>query len=208
MTNAEACLRWLRSDSPSMDAARRSVEWIVKDGRRAAQVIGRVRALAAKKGGEKTRLDINEVVSEVRALVQRQLTDSRVSLRMELAPVALTVCADRVQLQQVIINLVMNGIEAMQSVSDRPHELTIRSLQDSAGQVLVTVEDRGVGISSAENADRLFDAFFTTKSNGLGLGLSICRSIIEAHGGRLSASGNAGPGATFQFTLPRCDEDA
>jgi signal transduction histidine kinase len=102
---------------------------------------------------------------------------------------------------------VMNGIEAMQSVSDRPHELTIQSLQDNAGQVLVRVEDRGVGISSAENADRLFDAFFTTKSNGLGLGLSICRSIIEAHGGRLSASANAGQGATFQFTLPRCDED-
>jgi signal transduction histidine kinase len=126
---------------------------------------------------------------------------------MELAPAALMVCADRVQLQQVIINLVMNGVEAMQSVSDRPHELTIRSQQDNVSQVLVTVEDRGVGISSAENADRMFDAFFTTKSNGLGLGLSICRSIIEAHGGRLSASGNAGQGATFQFTLPQCDED-
>jgi PAS domain S-box-containing protein len=208
MTNADACLRWLSSDSPNMDAARRSVEWIINDGSRAAEVIGRVRALAAKKGSEKARLDINGVVSEVRTLVQRQLSDSRVSLRMELAPAALMVCADRIQLQQVIINLVMNGIEAMQSVSDRPHELTIRSLQDNAGQVLVRVEDRGVGISSAENAGRLFDAFFTTKSNGLGLGLSICRSIIEAHGGRLSASGNAGQGATFQFTLPRCDEDA
>ena len=207
MANAEACLRWLSNDSPNMEAARRSVEWIINDGSRAAEVIRRVRALATKKGGEKTRLDINEVVNEAQALVQRQLSDSRVSLRMELAPAALMVCADRVQLQQVIINLVMNGIEAMQSVSDRPHELTIRSQQDNVSEVLVAVEDRGVGIPPAENADRLFDAFFTTKSNGLGLGLSICRSIIEAHGGRLSASGNAGQGATFQFALPRCDED-
>jgi signal transduction histidine kinase len=111
-------------------------------------------------------------------------------------------------LQQVIINLVMNGIEAMQPVTDRPHELTIRSQQDRANQALVMVEDRGVGISSAENPDRLFDAFFTTKSNGLGLGLSICRSIIEAHGGQMSASGNADHGATFQFSLPLHEEIA
>ena len=120
MANAEACLRWLSRNSPNVDAARRSVEWIVNDSSRAAEVIGRVRALAAKKGGEKARLDINDVINEVRALVQRQLTDSRVLLRVELAPAALTVHADRVQLQQVIINLVMNGIEAMQQVTDRP----------------------------------------------------------------------------------------
>jgi PAS domain S-box-containing protein len=208
MANAEAGLRWLSRSTPNVDAARRSVEWIINDGSRAAEVIGRVRALAAKKGGEKTRLDINDVVNEVRALVQRQLSDSRVLLRVELAPAALMVCADRVQLQQVIINLVMNGIEAMQSVTDRPHELTIRSRQNQAGQVLVMVEDRGTGFSSAGNSDRLFDAFFTTKSNGLGLGLSICRSIIEAHGGQLSAYGNTGQGATFQFTLPLCEEGA
>ncbi len=202
MANAEACLRWLSSDSPNMEAARRSVEWVVSDAGRAAEVIGRVRALAAKKGGERTTLDINDVVGEVRALVQRQLSDSRVSLRMELAPAPLIVCADRVQLQQVIINLVMNGIEAMQPVTERSHELTIRSRQDESDQIVVTVEDRGVGISPSDNAGRLFDAFFTTKSNGLGLGLSICRSIIEAHGGRLSAFDNAGQGATFQFTLP------
>jgi C4-dicarboxylate-specific signal transduction histidine kinase len=178
------------------------VEWIINDGSRAAEVIGRVRALAAKKGGEKTRLDINDVVNEVRALVQRQLSDSRVLLRVELAPAALMVCADRVQLQQVIINLVMNGIEAMQSVTDRPHELTIRSRQNQAGQVLVMVEDRGTGFSSAGNSDRLFDAFFTTKSNGLGLGLSICRSIIEAHHGRLWASPGIGHGAVFNIRLP------
>jgi signal transduction histidine kinase len=124
-----------------------------------------------------------------------------VSLRIELAPALPVVLADRVQLQQVIINLVMNGIEAMQPVTDRPRELVVRSHQDEAHQLVVTVKDCGVGIS-AENEDRLFNAFFTTKSSGMGLGLSICRSIIEAHGGRLSASGNVGPGATFQFALP------
>jgi C4-dicarboxylate-specific signal transduction histidine kinase len=139
--------------------------------------------------------------------VRRELSDHRVSLRMELAPVALMVRADRVQLQQVIINLVMNGIEAMQPVTDRPRELVIRSQLNEANEAVVMVEDHGLGIS-ADNADRLFSAFFTTKSNGLGLGLSICRSIIEAHGGRLSASGNAGPGATFQFTLPLHQEAA
>jgi PAS domain S-box-containing protein len=206
MANAEACLRWLTRSSPDVEAARRSVEWIINDGSRAAEVIGRVRALATKKGAEKTRLDVNDVIKEVHALVQRQLSDSRVLLRVELAPGSLMVRADRVQLQQVIINLVMNGIEAMQPVTDRAHALTIRSRQDQVNEVLVVVEDRGVGFCPAANPDRLFDAFFTTKSNGMGLGLSICRSIIEAHGGQLSASGNADQGATFQFTLPLHDE--
>jgi signal transduction histidine kinase len=129
-----------------------------------------------------------------------------VSLQTELAPTLPTILGDRIQLQQVIINLVMNGIEAMQSVTDRPRELVIRSGQDETSQVLVSVTDCGVGIS-AENADRLFNAFFTTKSGGMGIGLSICRSIVEAHGGRLSASGNDGPGATFQFVLPLHQED-
>src|SRR5229473_493809 len=135
------------------------------------------------------------------ALRQRELFSHRVSLRMELAPTLPMTLADRVQLQQVIINLVMNGIEAMQSVTDRPRELVIRSRQDGTQQVLVSVTDCGVGIS-AENADRMFNAFFTTKSSGMGMGLSICRSIIEAHGGRLWATANVPHGATFQFTLP------
>jgi signal transduction histidine kinase len=155
---------------------------------------------------QKAPLDVNDVVSEVIALVQRELLSHRVSPRMELAPALPVVLADRVQLQQVIINLVMNGIEAMQPVTDRPRELVIRSHQDD-DQVLVTVKDCGVGIS-AENADRLFNAFFTTKSSGMGMGLSICRSIIEAHGGRMSAVNNAGPGANFQFTLPAHRETA
>jgi signal transduction histidine kinase len=125
----------------------------------------------------------------------------QVSLQIELAPVLPTIPADGVQLQQVMINLVMNGIEAMQSVTDRPRELVIRSRQDETRQVLVTVADCGVGIS-AENADRLFNPFFTTKSSGMGMGLSICRSIIDAHGGRLWATANLPHGATFQFALP------
>ena len=134
-------------------------------------------------------------------LVQRELFSQKVSVRTEFAPALPMILGDRVQLQQVIINLVMNGIEAMQSVTDRPRELVIRSCQDETSQVLVSVTDRGVGIS-ADNANRLFTAFFTTKSSGMGMGLSICRSIMEAHGGRLWATANMPHGATFQFTLP------
>jgi PAS domain S-box-containing protein len=205
VANAEACLRWLDRETPDLAAARRSVEWVINDGTRASQVIRRVRALANKTDIEKVPLDLNDVVREVIALVQRELASHVVSL--QLAPALPMILGDRVQLQQVIINLVMNGIEAMQPVTDRPRELVVRSGQGDTRQVLVSVTDCGVGIA-AENADRLFSAFFTTKPSGMGMGLSICRSIVEAHGGRLSASGNEGPGATFQFVLPVHQEDA
>jgi len=198
---AVACLRWLDRGSPDLDEARRAAEWIIKEGNRASEVIRRVRALAKKTDIEKVPFDVNDVVKEVIALVQHELISHRVSLRMELAPTLPMILADRVQLQQVIINLVMNGIEAMQSVTDRSRELVIGSHQDETHRVLVTVTDSGVGIS-AENADRMFNAFFTTKSSGMGMGLSICRSIVEAHGGRLWATANVPHGATFQFTLP------
>jgi PAS domain S-box-containing protein len=201
VANAEACLRWLDRGPPDLDAARRSVEWVIDDGNRAGEVIRRIRALANKTGIEKIPLDVNDVTRETVALVQRELISHEVSLQMELAPALPMILADRVQLQQVIINLVMNGIEAMQSVSDRPRELVIRSLQDKTQEVLVSVTDCGVGIA-AENADRLFNAFFTTKPRGMGMGLSICRSIMEAHNGRLWATANVPHGATFQFTLP------
>jgi C4-dicarboxylate-specific signal transduction histidine kinase len=200
-SNAEACLRWLDRGTSHLDAARRSVEWIINDCNRAGEVIQRVRARAKRTNIQKVPLQINDVVDEVNSLVQREMFDQRVSLRKELASDLPMVFVDRIQLQQVIINLVINGMEAMQSVTNRPCELTIRSCQDGAHHVLVTVEDCGVGIS-AENADRLFSPFFTTKSNGMGMGLSIGRSIIEAHGGRLWAEANLPQGAAFHFTLP------
>ena len=205
VTNAAACLRWLDREPANLKEARGTLQSIINDGNRAGEVIQRVRALVNKTIDRKA-LHINEVVNEVMSLVQHELLSHRVALQLELAPALPPVLADRIQLQQVILNLVVNGIEAMQQVTDRPRELVIRTRQDEARQVLVTVSDCGVGVA-AENADQLFDAFFTTKSSGMGMGLSICRSIVDAHGGRLSASGNAGPGATFQFTLPLHQED-
>jgi PAS domain S-box-containing protein len=198
---AAACMRWLDGATPNLDEARSAVDWIIKESHRAGEVIRRVRALANKTDLEKVPLDINDVVKEVVALVQREMDSRQVLPRIELTPALPPILGDRVQLQQVIINLVMNGIEAMQSVSDRPRALVIRSQQDESHRVLVTVADSGVGIST-ENVNRLFNAFFTTKSNGMGMGLSICRSIVEAHGGRLWTTANAPHGATFQFTLP------
>ena len=169
VANAEASLRWLNREQPDLAAARRSVEWVINDGCRASDVIRRVRALAKKSNMETVRLDLNQVVNEAIALVERELVQHQVSLRTELAPALPEILGDRVQLQQVIINLLMNGIEAMQPVTDRPRELLIRSGKDDTGHLLLSVTDSGIGIS-AENANRLFNAFFTTKSRGLAWG--------------------------------------
>ncbi|MDA9445703.1 PAS domain-containing protein, partial [Bradyrhizobium sp. CCBAU 21360] len=201
ISNADACLGWMGREAPNLSAARSSVEWIIEDAIRASEVIRRIRALAKKGEIEMAPLDINEVVKDVIALVTRELVSHRVTLRTELTAGLPRILGDRIQLQQVIINLVMNGIEAMDAVTERTRELLVQSSKDDVGHVHLAVTDCGVGI--AENdADRVLDPFFTTKSTGLGMGLSICRSIVEAHGGRLSMVHKNGPGATFQFALP------
>jgi len=200
LINAAACLSWLDHEQPNLTEARAALERIVRDGTRAGEVIRRTRTLAKKADTKMAPLNLNEVLSEALILVQHELLSSRVALRLEQASALPLILADKVQLQQVILNLVINGIEAMQSVTDRARELVIRSEHDDQ-HVRVTVTDCGVGFS-ADNAGQLFNTFFTTKSSGLGMGLSICRSIIELHGGRIWAAPNVPHGASIQFTLP------
>jgi two-component system sensor kinase FixL len=207
VTNGAACLRWLGREPPELDEARRAVESMISDGVRASEVVSRLRALSRKAAPQRVLLNLNEVIEEIVRLVQRELLNSRIVARLELARALPPVLGDRVQLQQVIMNLLINGVQAMEPVTDRPRELLIQSRCQDADRVLVEVRDSGVGID-AENVDRLFNAFFTTRPDGMGMGLSICRSIIEAHGGRIWASRNAGPGATFQFNLPLPGETA
>jgi signal transduction histidine kinase len=201
VTNAEACLCWLDRDNPNWNAVHASVEMILRDGNRAGEIIRRVRALAMKTDTQMLPLNINEVVSEAVGFMQHELLSAGVSVRTELEAALPLVLADKVQLQQVILNLIINGIEAMYPITDRARVLVIQSEQNDARQVQVTVTDCGVGFSK-ENAQRLFDAFFTTKSSGMGMGLSICRSIIEAHRGRVWAASNGVQGAIIRFTLP------
>jgi signal transduction histidine kinase len=200
VTNANACLRWLAGEFPNLDEGREAARRIIRDGKRAGDVIARIRALVRKTDTEKARLDINQIVQEVVFLTQNEAVRKGVTLQMELAADVPSVLGDRVQLQQVILNLVMNGVEAMASVADRPRELCIRARRHESDQVLVAVQDSGIGIDS-QDLEKIFDAFYTTKPQGMGMGLAISRSIVENHGGRLWAIPNDGPGATFQFTL-------
>jgi PAS domain S-box-containing protein len=201
VADANASLNWLAEPTPDIDMIREALEAIVKDGHRAADVIQRIRELATKRHPQKGVLDVNDVVRDVVTLVRTEVLSHHVSLRLDLAPRLSPVLADRVQLQQVIINLVMNGMEAMASVDDRSRELVIRSRPHDADQVSLAVQDAGVGIGE-NGVDQLFSAFFSTKPGGMGMGLSISRSIIEGHGGRLWATPNPHHGATFQFALP------
>jgi PAS domain S-box-containing protein len=200
VANGSACLRWLMGDSPDLGEARESAQRIIRDGKRASDVISRIRGLVRKTALEKTPLDINQAVREVINLTQSEAVGKGVALRTELASGLPFVPGDRVQLQQVILNLVMNGIEAMNTVTDRPREMLIRSSHYESDKVLVAVQDSGIGIDS-QNLEKIFDTFYTTKSQGMGMGLAISRSIVENHGGRLWATANEGRGATFQFTL-------
>jgi signal transduction histidine kinase/GAF domain-containing protein len=201
MFNAEACMSWLDGDSPNMNEARAALQRIVRDGTRAGEVIRRIRALAKKTDTKMALLSLNDLLSEVLTFVQHELLSAGVGLRLDYASALPVILADKIQLQQLLLNLVMNGIEAMQSITDRPRELAIRSERDGAGRVRVTVADCGIGFS-AESTDRLFNTFYTTKPGGMGMGLSICRSIIELHGGRIWAAPNVPHGASIQFTLP------
>jgi PAS domain S-box-containing protein len=202
VNNAGACLRWLAAQN--VDEARRSAELIRGDGHRAAEIIQRIRAFAKKATPQKDWIDINQTIREVTALARSEMQRNGITLETGLSDDAhyvTLVFADRIQLQQVILNLIMNAVEAMTEVSDGPRELLIRTGTDASGGIVVAVRDSGPGIAP-ENLDRLFTPFYTTKPQGMGLGLAICRSIVEAHGGQLWATANDKRGATFQFTLP------
>jgi signal transduction histidine kinase len=201
--NSNACMRWLarlKEEPATLAAARDALQRIIRDGTRAGEVISRIRALFKKAETAKEALDINEVIREVIVWSRSEMEKRRVVLRLDVAPDLPVVLGDRVQLQQVMINLILNGIEAMNAVEGRSRELIVGTHVHEEGQVLVTVCDSGIGFDPA-SAERLFAAFYTTKPGGLGMGLSISRSIVESHGGRLLGFSNAGPGATFQFTI-------
>jgi len=200
VTNGEAGLRWLDRKQPELGEVRGAMERMIRDAKRAGEVVQRLRALAAKAPPKRLLIDLNEVIGESIALLQRDIHDRRVVLKTDLANGLPPVLADRVELQQVIINLMVNGMQAMEPLTDRPRSLCVRSCGD-ADQALVAVQDSGVGLEP-QAAARLFTPFFTTRDGGMGMGLSICRSIVESHGGRIWASSNEGPGATFRFALP------
>jgi signal transduction histidine kinase len=201
VTNSNAGLRWLSNASPDLEEARSALKRIAKDGHRASEVIGSIRAMFRKETQHKSLHDINEIVQEALTLVQGELKKQKVSVRTELGNELPPVLADRVQVQQVVLNLMNNAIDAMAPVTDRARVMRVRSGVHEHNSIAVSVEDSGVGIDP-KDAGRIFDAFYTTKSNGTGLGLSICRTIIEAHGGRLSATPAMPHGSVFEVVLP------
>ena len=200
INNSNACRRLLADDKLEPDVLRSALEQIVADGTRAASVIARIRAFIMKVPPEPNKLDINEVIQEVLPLTARELDENQVQLVRQLTEALPPVLGDRVQLQQVLLNLIVNAIEAMTVVKDRPRLLCVQSRVDEPGNVLVAVRDSGAGLSS--DADLVFTPFFTTKEHGMGMGLSISRSIVQGHGGRLWAEPNSPQGTVFCFTLP------
>lgn len=194
-----AALRWLSAQPPNLDQTRQAVSGAIQEANRASEVIAKIRALLAKTPPEKTLVEINKVIGQALSLLRSELRKSDVRLRTELAPDLPPVPSDSAQLQQVVLNLVINAVEAMSAITDRPRELIIRSTKDPHG-VRVEVEDSGKGMDR-QQAERIFEPFFTTKPAGIGMGLAISRSIVEAHGGRLWVTSKASHGAIFQFTL-------
>jgi PAS domain S-box-containing protein len=206
VSNGSACVRWLAGDAPNVEEAREAARRIVRDGKRAAEVIARVRALARRAATAAERLDLNETIQEVLALVGDEAKKKRVNIRMQFADDLSPISGDRVQLQQVMLNLVMNAIEAISSVEELPRELLISTRNIDSDHVQVTVEDSGPGIDPT-TIDKIFDPFYTTKPGGMGMGLSISRSILQAHEGRLWATTKGGAGTIFYFTLPKYHEE-
>jgi C4-dicarboxylate-specific signal transduction histidine kinase len=205
ITNAGTCLRMLDANPPNLDGARETVRRTIRDGNRASEVVTRLRALFQKKELTLDRLDLNDATREVIALSAGELQRSRVSVESELADDLPEITGDRIQLQQVILNLIRNASDAMAGVDDRRRHLLIKTAREDDDRVRVSVRDAGAGFDR-QNMDKLFDAFYTTKSDGMGIGLSVSRSIVERHHGRLWAEQNDGPGATFSFSIPCVQE--
>jgi signal transduction histidine kinase len=197
-TNAKASLRWLQHDPPELTEMRKGTERIIEAGNLASEIIDRLRSLYKKSPPKRELVALNEVIGEIGLLLRGEANEYAVSIRTDLAADLPKITADRVQLQQVLMNLMLNGIEAMKETGG---VLTIKTGRGEGGQVLISVSDTGVGLP-AGRADEIFNAFFTTKPQGSGMGLAISRSIVESHGGRLWATSNDGRGATFHFTLP------
>jgi C4-dicarboxylate-specific signal transduction histidine kinase len=200
INNASACLRLLANRNLEPEVLRRALEGIIADGTRASAVLARIRAFIKKEPADKTPLDINEVIQEVLVLAESELNENQVLLDNQLTTDLPLVLADRVQLQQVLLNLIMNSIEALTAVTNRPRLLWVQSRIDESGEVLVVVSDSGTGFDL--EVGHVFTPFVTTKAKGMGMGLSISRSLIESHGGRLWATPNSPHGAVFSFTLP------
>jgi signal transduction histidine kinase len=201
VTNASTCLRMLAADPPNVEGARETARRTIRDGNRASEVITRLRALYGKKDPTIESVDLNEATREVIALSWNDLQRNRVIVQQELADGLPLIAGDRVQLQQVILNLIRNASDAMSTVDDRSRQLLVRTEADEDGHVRLSVKDAGVAFAP-QSADRLFESFYTTKNDGVGIGLSVSRSIIENHHGRLWATLNDGPGATFSFCIP------
>jgi C4-dicarboxylate-specific signal transduction histidine kinase len=206
ITNAGTCLRMLDANPPNVDGARETARRTIRDGHRASEVVTRLRALFKKKEFTLEPLDLNEATQEVVALSLSELQRNRVIVQSELADDLPSIIGDRVQLQQVVLNLLRNASDAMVGVDDRPRQLLIRTEREGSDRVRVTVRDAGTGFDR-QSMDKLFDPFYTTKSDGMGIGLSVSRSIVERHHGRLWAEPNDGPGATFSFSIP-CGPDS
>jgi signal transduction histidine kinase len=199
VANGLACMQWLSAEPPNVTNAKVAAERIVRDGKDAGEIVSRIRALFRKTTLEKVNLNINGVIEEVLRLIRKEAIERRIAIETDLDKRLPPVPGDRVQLQQVIFNLALNGIEAMETVTDRSKRLLIRSKVQNADSILVEIRDYGTGLADSE---RIYEAFYTTKEKGMGMGLSICRSIVEAHGGRLGTAPSQGPGTTFVFTLP------